>query len=77
MTVIPDFDPAKDRIYERKMIAKIHDDLHNASSKFERRGEDVAQFEQRNAYLEGELKLQDAGQNRNRRAVLIRLVSLR
>ena len=59
MTAVPDFDPAKDSIYEREMIEKIRDDLRNALLKLELREEDVARLEQRNAYLEGELKLQE------------------
>ncbi len=59
MTAIPDFDPARDGIYERKMIEKMRDDLRNALLKLELREEDVARLEQRNAYLEGELKLQE------------------
>jgi hypothetical protein len=59
MTAIPDFDPAKDCIYERKMIEKMRDDLRNALLKLERREEDVARLGQRNAYLEGALKLQE------------------
>jgi hypothetical protein len=59
MTAVPDFDPAKDSIYERKMIEKMRDDLCNALLKIELREEDVARLEQRNAYLEGEVKLQE------------------
>ena len=59
MTAIPDFDPARDGIYERKMIEKMRDDLRNALLKLELRQEDVARLKQRNAYLEGELKLQE------------------
>jgi hypothetical protein len=35
-----------------------HDKLHSALLKLELRDQDVARREQRNAYLEGELKLQ-------------------
>ena len=59
MTAIPDFDPAMDGIYERKMIAKMRDDLRNALLKLELRQEDVARLKQRNTYLECELKLQE------------------
>jgi hypothetical protein len=36
----------------------IRERLHNVLLKLERREQDVARLEQRNAYLEGELKLQ-------------------
>ena len=36
----------------------MRDELHNALLKLELREQDVAWLEQRNAYLEGELKLQ-------------------
>jgi hypothetical protein len=55
----PHFDPARDRIYEREMFDNMRDDLRNASLKLELREEEVARLEQRNAYLEGELKLQE------------------
>ena len=51
MTAIPDFDPARDGIYERKMIEKMRDDLRDALLKLELREKDVARLEQRNAYL--------------------------
>lgn len=54
-----DFDPAKDGIYERAMIESMREQLHNALLKLELREEDVARLEQRNAYLEGELQLQE------------------
>ena len=57
MAATPEFDPARNGIYERKMIEKTRDDLRNALLKLERRQADVARLEQRNAYLEGELKL--------------------
>jgi hypothetical protein len=34
-TAIPDFDPARDRIYEREMFEKMRDDLRNALLKLE------------------------------------------
>jgi hypothetical protein len=58
LAVIPDFDPARDGIYERAMVETMRDDLHNALSKLELRNQDVERLEARNAYLEGELKLQ-------------------
>jgi hypothetical protein len=51
MTTIPNFDPARDGIYERKMTEKMRDDLRNALLKLELREKDVARLEQRNAYL--------------------------
>jgi hypothetical protein len=59
LAAVPDFDPARDGIYEREMFEKMRDDLHNALLKLELREEDVARLVQRNAYLEGELKLQE------------------
>jgi hypothetical protein len=40
------------------MFTDMRDRLHNALLKLEERGQDVQRLEQRNAYLEGELKLQ-------------------
>jgi len=59
MTAIPDFDPARDGIYKRKMIEKMRDGLHNALLSLELKKENVARQNQCNAYLEGELKLQE------------------
>ena len=42
LTAIPDFDPARDRIYEREMFEKMRDDLHNALLRLELREEEVA-----------------------------------
>jgi len=36
---IADFDPAKDGIFDRKMVARIRDQFHNALSKLELREE--------------------------------------
>jgi hypothetical protein len=58
LTAIADFDPARDGFYERAMFEKMRDDLHNALLKLELREQDVARLEQRNACLEGGLKLQ-------------------
>jgi hypothetical protein len=41
------------------MFEKMRDDLRNTLLKLELREEEVARLEQRNAYLEGELKLQE------------------
>jgi hypothetical protein len=54
-----EFDPAKDGIYERKMVEGMRGRLEGALLKLELREQDVARLEQRNAYLEGELKLQE------------------
>jgi hypothetical protein len=56
---IPDYNPATDGIYERAMVETMRDDLHSALLKLELREQAVARFEQRNAYLEGELRLQE------------------
>jgi hypothetical protein len=56
---VSDFDPAKDGIYERKMVEGMRGRLRGALLKLELREQDVARLEQRNAYLEGELKLQE------------------
>lgn len=56
---IPDFDPARDGIYEREMVAGMQDELRNALLKLELREQDVARLEQRSAHLERELKLQE------------------
>jgi hypothetical protein len=56
---IPDFDPAKDGVFERQMVASMRDRLRNALSKLELREEEVTQLRERNAYLESELKLQE------------------
>ena len=55
---IPDFDPARDGIYERAEIERMRERLHNALLKLELRDEVVARLEARNAYLEGELRLE-------------------
>ena len=55
----PDFDPAKDGVFERQMVARIRDQLHNALSKLELREEEVTRLRDRNAYLESELKFQE------------------
>lgn len=53
----PDFDPARDGIYERVIFEKMREDLRHALLKLELKEEDVVRLEQRNAYLERELKL--------------------
>jgi hypothetical protein len=54
----PDFDPATQMVCDRAAFADMRDRLHNALLKLELREQDVRRLEQRNAYLEGELKLQ-------------------
>jgi hypothetical protein len=56
---IPDFEPAKDGVFERQMVASMRERLHNALSKLELREEELARLRERNAYLESELKLQE------------------
>ena len=56
---VPDFDPAKDGIFEREMIASLRAQLRNASSKLELREGEVTRLRDRNAYLESELKAQE------------------
>ena len=41
---IPDFDPAKDGVFERAMIARMRGQLRSALSKLELREEDVARL---------------------------------
>jgi hypothetical protein len=55
---VPDFDPATQMICDRAAFAGMRDRLHNALLKLELREQDVQRLEQRNAYLEGELKFQ-------------------
>jgi hypothetical protein len=55
---IPDFDPARDGLYERAMFETMRDNLHNALVEIELQNQDVARLEARNAYLEGELRLE-------------------
>jgi hypothetical protein len=54
-----DFDPATQMICDRATFADLRDKLHNALLKLELREEDVQRLEERNAYLESELKLQE------------------
>jgi hypothetical protein len=55
---MPEFDPARDGVYDRAEIEGMRERLHNALLKLELREEDVARLEARNAYLEGELRLE-------------------
>jgi hypothetical protein len=52
------FDPATQLICDRATFADLRDRLHNALLKLELREQDVQRLEPRNAYLEGELRLQ-------------------
>jgi hypothetical protein len=56
---IPDFDPATQLVCDRETFVGMRDQLHNALVKLEVRQQEVARLETRNAYLEGELKLQE------------------
>ncbi len=56
---MPDYDPAKDGIFERQMVAAMREKLHNALSKLDLREQEVARLRERNAHLESELKLQE------------------
>jgi hypothetical protein len=56
---IPGFDPATQLICDRKSFEDTRSRLHNALLKLERQTEAVKRLEKRNAYLEGELKLQE------------------
>ena len=58
-TSVSDFDPAKDGIYEREMVEGIRDRLRDSMLTLERQAEFIKRLEQRNAHLEGELKLQE------------------
>ena len=56
-TSVADFDPAKEDIYEKKMVEGWRDQLHDALLKVGRQAEDVARLTGRVAFLESELKL--------------------
>jgi hypothetical protein len=55
----PDFDPAKDGVFERQMVTRMRDQLRNALLQLELRDEEVARLRDRNADLESDLKLQE------------------
>jgi len=59
LTSIPDFDPATQLVCDREMFVGMQERLRNTLLKLELREQDVAQLGHRNAYLEGELKLQE------------------
>jgi hypothetical protein len=56
-TSLADFDPAKYGIYERAMVDGMRGQLHNALVQLELRDHHGAGLQERNAYLEAELKL--------------------
>ena len=58
LAAMAEFDPTRDGVYDREMVAGLRDQLHNALLKAERLEGDVARLTARNAYLEGELILQ-------------------
>lgn len=57
-TSLAHFDAAKDGIYERAMVDGVRDPLLNVLVQLERREQDVARLQARNAHLEAELRLQ-------------------
>jgi hypothetical protein len=58
LIAITAFNPAPPPVYDNAMVEGLRNQLHNALLKLEIREQDVARLEARNAYLEGELKLQ-------------------
>ena len=56
---ITGFDPATQIVCDRQAFEGTRNKLHNALLEVERRRDDVARLETRNAYLERELKLQE------------------
>jgi hypothetical protein len=58
LAAMSDFDPARDGVYDREMVAGLRDQLHNALLKAERLEGDIARLTARNVDLEGELILQ-------------------
>jgi hypothetical protein len=56
---IPGFDPATQLVCDRQAFEGMREKSHNALLEVERRRDDVARLETRNAYLERELKLQE------------------
>jgi hypothetical protein len=57
-SAIPDYDPATDGIYDRGMVAKWRDDLHNALVRIELLEEDRARWQADCARAEAELRLE-------------------
>jgi hypothetical protein len=56
---IPDFDPTTQLVCDREMFEDMREKLRNALLKLELREQAVTRLTTRNAYLEGELKLQE------------------
>ena len=56
---IPDFDPATQLVCDREMFEDMREKLRKALLKQELREQEVTRPTTRNAYLEGELKLQE------------------
>ncbi|HEV8069839.1 MAG TPA: hypothetical protein VGP76_19010 [Planctomycetaceae bacterium] len=56
---IPDFDPATQLVCVREMFEDMREKLRKALLKQELREQEVTRPTTRNAYLEGELKLQE------------------
>jgi hypothetical protein len=54
----PDFDPARDGVYERAMIEKMRDDLHNALLRIELLEEDRNRWQTDCARAEAELRIE-------------------
>jgi len=52
---VPDFDPARDGVFERAMFESMQDRLRSALLKLELRKEELARLRERNAWLEREL----------------------
>src|SRR5215471_21346492 len=55
---IPDFDPAKDGVFERQMVESMRDQLRTALVRLELREEEVRGLRDRNAHLELEIQRQ-------------------
>src|ERR1700709_1430309 len=55
---VPDFDPARDGIYERAMIEKMRDDLHHALIDIQILDEDRTRWQNDCARAEAELRLE-------------------
>jgi len=56
---LPDFDPAKDGVFEREMIANMREKLRSALSERDYFKDEVARLRARNGQLEAELKSQE------------------
>lgn len=67
---IPNFDPARDGVYERKMFEDMRDSLRDLVLKLERREADVARLTTRVAYLEAELKREEQNHTNTMKEVI-------